>query len=283
MPREQIKIPSNSLKRKGTARVFGLPRVGNHAVIDWILRNASDGTYVFANNCLPGFDPLSNYMSLEVNGAKYSSLVKHAAKARPIVQGLTNPFYLVSYERALRHEFNGAMTGFSVGINSFDFEVLITRGFPSWYASLTSLYIKEGPRRGKSKLETYIWILELAQRYKTMLSAIKKGSYGDVTIIKYDRWVRDEAWREAVLAKLGLTCVDNGLGEISQYGGGSSFNASTSKTIATERPRWQVMKDDPVFRSCIKLVLQDDEMIDLLNAVHPEDSDELVTVMAVFG
>ena len=41
-------------------RFFGIPRSGNHAIIEWIMKNIDDSSLVFLNNCDRG-DPAESF------------------------------------------------------------------------------------------------------------------------------------------------------------------------------------------------------------------------------
>ena len=50
-------------------RAFGMRRSGNHAIANWLQRNAPGGNAVFLNNCKNARSPLESFAGFEVNGA----------------------------------------------------------------------------------------------------------------------------------------------------------------------------------------------------------------------
>jgi hypothetical protein len=279
----RISFSTTSFTPKTKIRIFGLPRSGNHAIINWLIRNSGASSYIFLNNCLLSSEPFASYMSLEIDGFKFSSTKQYFQADQKAIEKASssnkNLLFIVSYERTLLHEIK---SDFDPCYN-YDAEFIIIRRFPSWFASLYALYIKEGPKRGKSAIETYRWILSLAQRYKNLISSLLSGYYSSFSKIIYDEWISDRNTRERILMSNSFNLIDNSLGDIANYGGGSSFALKDPNQLLTMQPRWLKMKNDTMFSSCMKLVLNDTEFIDLLLEVDPTGEEDLTKAIQFFS
>jgi hypothetical protein len=129
-------------------QVFGMRRSGNHAIIDWIMRNAPEGASggVFYNNCKFGENPVRQYGSMDIDGAE-RDLLDHRAKTdvNRIAQAGDAPMVVVSYEDRMPQP-AGQPQKASHGMQYADFtrQVIIYRSFLNWSASLLAK-IKKNP------------------------------------------------------------------------------------------------------------------------------------------
>ena len=255
-------------------RAFGMRRSGNHAIADWIMRNAPGGHSVFLNNCKPGKSPLESFASIEVDGEKQA-----VRRARGNLPGETarlgdGALLLVSYE-----DLSPADAGpkrpisgdFDTGLLACD--VLIYRSFLNWAASLTK---KLQSNAGYGPMRRVAIMLNTADRYARMLALVGQAPGNGMVPICYDRWFVDAEYRAAVLGQLGLPVSDNAIGHVQSYGGGSSFqkDAAAPGDLQT-RDRWRQMADDPDFLAFLGIAAREEHLMAQVEAHFPEDAARL--------
>lgn len=253
------------IRPSATARLFGLPRSGNHAIAAWLCRNM-DGDVLLLNNCRPGGPPAGTAWQVEWRG---ETLGPSAARADEVAAFFARvgpaPSVLITYEETLP-----GLPGADPSEASF--EAAIWRSYTNWLASLLALYRRQAPRRGLSPAETLDRVLLEMRLYRAGLAA-----RGACDVIEYDQWATSEAYRGAALERLGLPRKDLSLGPQATYGGGSSFGAKGS----TAR-RWQAMAGDRDYRYLIGLSAADEPLMAALGQHQPEEA-ERVTRLAKPG
>lgn len=264
-------VPGQSL------RIFGMRRSGNHAIINWLQRNAPGGKSLFLNNCKPGSNPLRNFRGIELNGEHAPQ--RKAEREMASIAGAAGDeaLFLVSYEDTSPAEFSAdrAVSGdFDEAL--FSRNVLIYRSFLNWSASLLK---KMQPNPGYSLVRRNAILLRAVDTYSRLLRLVEQARDLHLTCIAYDRWYQDSAYRAGVLAGLGLPLMDNGLGRVQAYGGGSSFqkDASDASELNTGA-RWHEMANDPEFQAVLHLSARDQALMDPLSRLFPEDHAELVRI-----
>jgi len=255
-------------------RAFGMRRSGNHAIADWIMRNAPGGHSVFLNNCKPGKSPLESFASIEVDGEKQA-----VRRARGNLPGETarlgdGALLLVSYEDLSPADFGPQRPisgGFDTGL--FACDVLIYRSFLNWAASLIK---KLQSNSGYGPMRRVAIMLNTADRYARMLDLVGKAPGNGMVPICYDRWFVDGAYREGVLGQLGLPVTDNAIGGVQSYGGGSSFqkDAAAPEDLQTS-DRWRQMAEDADFRAFLSIAAREEGLMTQVEAHFPEDAARL--------
>jgi hypothetical protein len=256
-------------------RMHGMRRSGNHAIASWLQRNAPEGRALFLNNCRRGANPLEAFASAEVNDTKVSTAKAQADLAAfgPAVGD--GGLLLLSYEdhSPAQDRPRKPLSGhFDRGL--IDHEVLVYRGFLNWAASLTK---KLEPNEGYSVVRRASVILRAVDLYADLLGEVIKG--GDAVTICYDRWVAEEDYRAERLAALGLALRDNGLGQITRYGGGSSFQKEAAETaeLATDR-RFAAMMQDPLYQAVLQIAARDATLVARIETLFPRDAEVLARV-----
>jgi len=255
-------------------RAFGMRRSGNHAIADWIMRNAPAGHSVFLNNCKPGKSPLDSFASIEVNGEKQA-----VRRARGNLAGETarlddGALLLVSYEDFSPADF-GVKRQVSGDFNTglFACDVLIYRSFLNWAASLIKK-LQSNP--GYGPMRRVAIMLNTADRYARMLELVGKAPGNGMVPICYDRWFEDGAYREGVLGQLGLPVRDNTIGGVQSYGGGSSFQKDAAAPDELQiGDRWRQMAEDADFRAFLSIVAREAGLMAQVEAHFPEDAARL--------
>ncbi|WP_306153510.1 hypothetical protein [Roseovarius sp. MMSF_3281] len=259
-------------------RAFGMRRSGNHAIADWIMRNAPAGHSVFLNNCKPGKSPLDSFATIEVDGKKQA-----ARRARAHLPGETarlgdGALLLVSYEDLSPADF-GPKRQISGEFDSglFACDVLIYRSFLNWAASLIK---KLQGNPGYGAMRRVAIMLNTADRYARMLELVGQAPGNGMVPICYDRWFVDGAYREDVLGQLGLPVKENAIGDVQSYGGGSSFqkDAAAPEELQTGE-RWRQMADDADFRAFLGIAAREVDLMAQVEAHFPEDAARLSDVL----
>ena len=264
-------IPGQSL------RIFGMRRSGNHAIINWLLRNEPSGRSVFLNNCKPAADPFDTFRSIEVNGELASSrnaLKDLAPVAEQAGDGAT---LLMSYEDVSPAMFSPERpVGGRFDDNLITGDILIYRGFLNWVASLLKK-IQANP--SISLMRRNAIVLQSIDFYSLLLRQVEQADELGFTCICYDHWVQDDSYRAAVLNHLGFPLRDNSLGRVQNYGGGSSFQkeAEAPEELTSDR-RWQQMCDDPEFAAILQLAAHDDALVEQLEEIFPRDAALLARI-----
>jgi len=260
-------------------RVFGLPRSGNHGVIKWLLRNTPCGQTLFLNNCTPFADPFADYAEAEVNGTRWKHRIRQAGSAAEACAAITAPpFLLASYERWVPGMVRrGDVSGPAEGL--FDSDVLIHRGFLNWLASLVALgrRRRDGGAPGWADLPAALD--ERVGQYARMLDAATAP--GGPLQISYDRWFAAADYRAQVLEDLNLPRHDLGLGRVSNYGGGSSFDANVRDAAELNaNDRREQMRDDPLHAAVVARMRADAGFMARLAALYPQDTNAMTAQAA---
>ncbi len=259
-------------------QVFGMRRSGNHAIIDWLMRNAPEAATggVFYNNCKFGKNPLRVYGSLDVYDADYG-IVSHqdVTDAERIAKGGASPMVVVSYEDRMPQPV-GVKQKASEGFSDEDFthQVIIYRSFLNWSASLLAKLKKNDGYGATDRIR----IMALALNgYINGLDRIKDAK--GIVAICYDDWMLSETYRAEVLTKLGLPIRDLARGTVRRYGGGSSFQSkNTSAENLNSTARDSAMADDLEYKLLLWTAAHDLRFMERLIPHFEQDAERLATL-----
>ncbi|MBD3625989.1 MAG: hypothetical protein HUJ24_11605 [Rhodobacteraceae bacterium] len=265
----------------GIGRVHGLPRSGNHAVIKWVMRNLPHQDQVFLNNCVPFRDPMIYHGEVEVNGVRVKQRMRERGHCRPALRqlsGETPPFVLVSYERwvpgmALAED--GRLSQ-DLDDRGFDFQILVYRSLLNWLASLVMLQRRKAEADGTPEAAAKVVSTQLT-RYQQVLGLLHEDRLPGITPVCYDDWFNSDEYRSGRLAALGLPEQDNRLGQVSKYGGGSSFEkVKVGEKLGVES-RWKELMPDPEYRAHLARMAQNESFMAALAALFPADADVIAS------
>ena len=263
----------------GRFRVFGIRRSGQHAVINWLLRNCGRDSHVFLNSCTMEKSPIRTCGQAEINGTptRKGHFLKETLEK--YLQPNVHPFVLVSYEAGYPSALHGKghlTNGF--GNSDFDHEILITRRFVNWLPSFIRLMRLMNPWCPPAALEISHGVLFEIMRYKSHIISAAGSTH---SVISYDQWFADEHYRRSWLAAFGLPEIDNSHGEVQKYGGGSSFSQCEVPAAELEiDTRWHTLKDDLFARHFLRLALEDGAFRSALAQFYPEDEDIMRGLLA---
>ena len=102
-----------------------------------------------------------------------------------------------------------------------------------------------------------------------------------VSICHDPGWFVAPEYRARVLADLDLPCRDNGLGRVSNYGGGSSFDAGARDAAGLNaNDRHARMRDDPLYAAVVARMGADAGFMARLAALYPQDTDAMTAQAA---
>ncbi|MEO1555256.1 MAG: hypothetical protein AAFS01_02410 [Pseudomonadota bacterium] len=243
-------------------RVYGMRRSGNHAIIDWMMRNAPGGAGLFLNNCKPNRDPIktASGIALYANGVE----VGHDRARDKVEAAGTAPFTLISYEDRMP---SPARTPIYEAAETC---VIIYRSFLHWAASLLR---KIQGNAGYGPLERMRVMMQALRTYDDMLGRVQDA---DVVAVCYDDWSGDESYRRAALDRLDLPGRDLDLGAVQRYGGGSSFQGKKAQAadLATGQRAAQ-MAGDLEYQLVLWTAARDLGFMERLADVFPQDAERL--------
>lgn len=257
-------------------RVFGMRRSGNHAVINWLQRNAPQGRALFFNDCTPGRKPFETHRAVEIDGARAGG---PGADARECAGRAGNGAALIfSYEDAMPNERRKRPVSVGVDENAITHDVVICRSFLNWSASLLR---KVQGNAAFTAAQRVTILLKAVETYGRMLELVSDEAELGIVAIRYDDWIVSPAYRAGLLGRLGFEARDDSLGEVQRYGNGSSFQADAAapEDLRTAS-RWREMEGDPEYRIVLWLAAQDAGLRGKLARVFPEDAATLAGLAA---
>ncbi|MEM8653480.1 MAG: hypothetical protein AAGF36_01945 [Pseudomonadota bacterium] len=236
-------------------------RSGNHALIDWIMRNTS-GDALFLNNCKPGRDPIAS--SNGINAYKDGTQLNLSEGHSKIAAIGDTPFAIISYEDRMPPVAPEPLYAAPETL------VIIYRSFLHWAASLLR---KIQGNDGYGPLDRNRIMGRALSTYGDMLTRVQDT---DVVALCYDDWTADEQYREEVLARLNLPGRDLSLGAVQRYGGGSSFqdDATEASDLNTDR-RSAEMARDHEYQMLLWTAARDTGFMAKLQAIFPADAERL--------
>ncbi|WP_299043711.1 hypothetical protein [uncultured Tateyamaria sp.] len=242
-------------------RIYGMRRSGNHALIDWIMRNAPGGNGLFLNNCRHGGDPVASCSSLSLfeNGADAG----RGGKWKKIDLAGDKPFVAVSYEDRMPPAAPKPLFACPETL------VIIYRSFLHWAASLLRKIQGNG---GYGPLDRNRVMARALSTYGDMLVRVQDD---DIVALCYDDWTSDPQYRETALARLGLPGRDLGLGTVQRYGGGSSFQNAADVAELTTDKRSAQMADDHEYQMLLWTASRDTGFMTKLAKLFPADAKRL--------
>lgn len=249
-------------------RFFGMQRSGNHAVINWVIRNLQEDN-LFLNCCSARKSPYETFTQVEVNGQDIAKPKQAAQGIDGVASELKSPFsLLVSYENHAPTVKNlEEISQPNYKATDFDVNVLIYRSYANWLASYVKLVQSRLNKKNRSSLVEEIALVGRAvSQYTEMLAPLVDGSLPDgIVAINYDKWCLDADYRAGILERMDLPVQDNSLGHVQGYGGGSSFDDKAQAEADPKRfaLRSELMQGDFTFDMFAKVVDHDPGLIAL--------------------
>ncbi|MEX0902971.1 MAG: hypothetical protein WDZ76_09645 [Pseudohongiellaceae bacterium] len=219
-------------------RLIGLQRSGNHALINWILAQARK-PQLFFNDVGPE-DPLCEERlrspAMRQNPSGEYELVVYSYEDR-LLETVTDPHVYPQRQNRYGHQ-----TGARI-------DVLILRDPFNTFAS------REFHTMVPTRRSTYVSGLTGPQLWTTYAreAANQTNLLGDAkVVVNYNQWCRSREYRKQLARQLGLQFTDRGFNEVTVFGGGSSFDATSYSQQAQAmaiNERWKQSRHKPEYQS----------------------------------
>ncbi|AXT36129.1 hypothetical protein D1820_14740 [Phaeobacter sp. LSS9] len=266
--------PSLGWQPNVALRLFGMRRSGNHAVANWLQRNAPGQQALFFNNCKSARMPLSHHQGIERNTV---GLSRSEARDLPELGAsmASGGLLLISYEDTVPSDYSldRPVSG-DLDERLLSGDILLLRGFLNWSASLLK---KLQGNPAFSLVQRNAVLLRAIDSYRRMLELASHADELALVVVDYDRWMRSAHYRTDLLGRLDLPCADNTLGKIQTYGGGSSFDKDRGNAdfdLKTDQ-RCQQMAEDAEYQAILHLAARDAALLAALTRHYPDDAARL--------
>jgi hypothetical protein len=252
-------------------RVIGMSRSGNHAFIQWAMRQAR-GRVCFLNcvqgKCNPYLTPRP-MLTGDGEGA-YANYADFDLEAERRGRFSRKDWLIFSHEddflgNACSDTFELNHEAF-VGRSEVRRDVLILRDPFNLFASRRRAGFGVVPEATAVR----IWKQHAKEFVRTRWLRHRP------IFISYNRWVLDELYRRRLAGELGVNFTDAGIDSVAACAGGSSFDGTGYDGRAREMGlfrRWKAYRDDPSFLS-----LFDSQSVELSEQIfgRPPDGDWLL-------
>ncbi|ETX29014.1 hypothetical protein [Roseivivax isoporae] len=233
-------------------QALGMSRSGNHAIANWIFRQAEAPKLLL--NCAEGkTDPFLSARPLMTGGPVWRA-VDAAGRADLAHRSRSRRLLYHSYEDSwLAHAFSDKLERHHdawLGPSRRRVRLLVLRDPFNLFASRLRMGAALSPHVSRR-----MW----KQHARAALGRGRKVP--DLVVVLYNRWCREPAYRAALARALGLSPCDAGLDEVAATAGGSSFDGLLYDGRAGQMPtgdRWRAYADDSEWAALI-----DDEMCTL--------------------
>lgn len=251
--------------QKNEFRIVGISRSGNHAIINWIIRQL-EGSYCFLNCAEPKHNPYLTARPLSLEGKVYETNIGGFDLREEQEKNFSQKDYLLyNYEDCFLGSLNKKAQKEErtewVGGSKNKRDILILRDPFNLFASR----IKAGLIRGHYTHHGAkpISILTLKRLYKQHAREFlgKKNNLKNKVTIQFNSWVTNKEYRREITDRLGLHFTDEGLRDVSAVAGGSSFDGIRLTGKAEKmnlNSRWEKYANDEEYWS-----LFDSELVEL--------------------
>jgi hypothetical protein len=254
-------------------RLFHLKRGGGHAVLNWLAHCAGRPVY-----------HLNNVFSKPNKARRRRERIFRTITEASRAKDETVRTYGVALDSGLDYRELAAMPKEVLLCNIENFELEAIAGEPLLSGQASEIIghsrkchtglilrdafntfasVRRGKRRMRKRLKTFYarhW-RSYAREYLGMTHYLPE----DTIRISYNRWFGDESYRREIAASFGFEYSEEGLNEVTGYGGGSSFSGQEYQNRASDMDvlnRWRHFVDDEQYRSAL-----DDETIELSNRI----------------
>ncbi len=250
-------------------RLVGLSRSGNHAIINWIIRQI-DGSYCFLNCTEPKHNPYLSTRPLNSDGKTYRTNLpdfdlekeqQGAFSQKDCLLYNHEDCFLGPFNSSVQKEEREQWTGFS-GEKK---DILILRDPFNLFASRikAGLILGHHTEHGTKPISP----LTLKRLYKQHAREYlgKKKYLKNTVRVNFNFWTTDEAYRRKLAAELDLDFSDTGFQEVSETAGGSSFDGTRLSGKAVKMDlgnRWKKYADRDEFWA-----LFDEEILELTTEI----------------
>ena len=247
-------------------RVLGLRRSGNHAIINWMERQMDSAIHLnnlrinenaFRNSlpCLRRQVPPTGPMDGRKGDQRYPEYQGPEGVDRLLEESKGHFFpkqnLLLSYEDypipSVANAGYETMHDRYFGRSLHRVDVLILRDPYNLLASRLQKNVL--PSRSMRQSFSALWTSYAIE----FLGETNHLTHNKVSV-NYNRWVVSKTYRQELATKLGLDFSDRGFGDVTHFGGGSSFDSSAYDGRAHEMDvlnRWKHYRDNPEFKELL--------------------------------
>lgn len=226
--------------KKQLVYILGLKRNGNHAIINWIIKNLEK------NKIQVGF--INDVNEKVINDGDIDKIISD------------NLVTILSYEEISIHEFEKI----KYKNNKLDFkEILILRDFKNSFASRLK-YISEFK---SDSIDIYDYFMnhdEYKKNWIEFSEVFLDKIQNKWECINYNLWFSDKTYRDSVMNNIfDIKNYDLGLLSVPKNAGGSSFDYLKYNNRAKDMnilERWKFFAKEPFFNN---FVLSDHKVVDL--------------------
>jgi hypothetical protein len=247
-----------------------MKRAGNHAVIDWLIRNSGFLSFHHLNNCTPRKAPYAGALSLFTGEEHHRRDAAFDPATLPPAE-----IVVASYEDLdLGQWIEGAPKHRLAWPHRQPLDIYIERSFLNWLPSYFRLWRNRGLKAPLDLCAKAFPAIRKWNRNHALCAAGPEGIYR----IDFDRWGAEPSHRHEILSRLGFANLADDVSRVAPTGGGSSFDGLAFDGEAEAMPvreRWRTISDDGLLRQVVSLALEDAALRDLVRAQTPEALDAL--------
>ena len=221
-----------------------MSRSGNHAIINWILAQAS-GRVCFLNCAEAGTNPFHTARPLDGDGVAFKANFPLDLAAEQRGEHGAKDLLVHSYEDTFLRPLaytppqREALTGSALQ----RMDVLILRDPYNLFASR----LASGMGSVSSHVAARVWC-QHAREFSGSRSHLRR----DLVTVDYNRWATSHSYRRGVSHRLGLEFDDASSRHVPVTAGGSSFDGTTRDGAAGSMAvldRWRGFMHDPAYRA----------------------------------
>jgi hypothetical protein len=232
------------MKPTNEIRIFGLQRCGQHLIINWIIKQCK-GKVLFVNNMKIDGGPLGGWRKMY-----YEDGVLKKLKSYDNLGAID--YYIYNYEDI---SFSDVPARPFFPAPCKFVQILVIRDLFNFMASrLKIMYTRKRGCKiklthlfGRKKILKY-WI-ETAKEFLGETKKLK-NKIG----INFNSFFLNKAYRKNIADKLGLDFTDEGLNEVTKFGGGSSFDSTKYDGQAQKMgvlKRYMEFEKDATYRNLV--------------------------------
>jgi hypothetical protein len=231
---------------KKILEIYGVQRSGNHASIHWIISNCKD-TILFCNDIQPSKLPIDATIEEFHPGNKTRSLFN-------------------SYENVLTEKIESKPSTSECGDFEKNTKVLILRDPFNLFASWYNWDRKNGQKFRNDKVYQEEIVALWKDNARLFLKWKNEDSSSKIAFNFY-KWNHSPEYRVELSKKMGIAISSEKIDKTPQYGGGSSFNDTTSKSSVSSR--FLKFQNEEAFIEIFK----DSEIFELADKIFGEVPD----------
>lgn len=211
---------------------FGMKRCGQHAVIHWICKQHG-GNITYRNNC-------------DLHGCGRGAVTTYKEGNEYGAWNFEDPSIDKIHKVMKSNRFHGAVP------------IMIIRDPYNWIASCLHRLVTT---ESVVEHDVALRLPERIELYKEHIRTIIKG----VHVISFNEWFVDAKYRSLICYLLKIPFTDDGIDEVSRYGGGSSFDKRKHNGTAQHMKvleRWKYYRGNEEYWKYI-----DAELVDIADSV----------------